>query len=203
MEGVAVATEKNDFVENMKQVLVGREMEEQMLQRREIFLWGDINDDGAKSAVQKILYYDGQGNDDIKVFINSPGGIITSGLAIYDAMQYAKSDISTICMGQAASMGALILCAGAKGKRYAWEHARVMIHQPLISGNVIGPASDIQIQAEEMLKIRDRLNEILVKHTGQAMKKIEEDTDRDYFMSAQEAKEYGIIDQVSKGHRSK
>jgi len=198
-----VATEKNDFVENMKQVLVGREMEEQMLQRREIFLWGDINDDGAKSAVQKILYYDGQGNDDIKVFINSPGGIITSGLAIYDAMQYAKSDISTICMGQAASMGALILCAGAKGKRYAWEHARVMIHQPLISGNVIGPASDIQIQAEEMLKIRDRLNEILVKHTGQAMKKIEEDTDRDYFMSAQEAKEYGIIDQVSKGHRSK
>ncbi|MBD3392203.1 MAG: ATP-dependent Clp protease proteolytic subunit [Chitinivibrionales bacterium] len=183
----------------MKKVFIGREIDEEMLKRREIFLWGDINDDAAKSVVQKILFFDGQRTEDIKLYINSPGGIITSGLAIYDAMKYAKSDIVTICMGQAASMGAVVLCAGAKGKRYAWEHARVLIHQPLISGNVVGPASDIQIQAEEMLKIRDRLNKILAEHTGQDLSKIEEDTDRDYFMSAHEAKKYGIIDEVSQG----
>jgi ATP-dependent Clp protease protease subunit len=195
--------ENDDFMESMKKAFVGREIEEQMLQRREIFLWGEVNDDSARSVVQKILYFDGVGHDDIKIYINSPGGIITSGLAIYDAMQYAKSKISTICMGQAASMGAVILCAGAKGKRLAWKHARVLIHQPLISGNVVGPASDIQIQAEEMLKIRDRLNNILASHTSQPLKKIEEDTDRDFFMSAKEAKDYGIIDEVVKGGAAK
>jgi ATP-dependent Clp protease protease subunit len=192
-----------DFFENMKKMFIGREIDEQMLARREIFLWGDVNDENAKQVVQKILFFDGQGKDDITIYINSPGGIITSGLAIYDAMQYAQSEIATVCMGQAASMGAVILCAGAKGKRYAWEHARVLIHQPLISGNVVGPASDIQIQAEEMLKIRERLNSILSKHTGQNLKKIAEDTDRDYFMSASEAKEYGIIDEVSQGRPGK
>ena len=195
--------ENGDIFDGMKKMFVGREIEEQMLQRREIFLWGDINDDSARQVVQKMLFFDGQGSDNITLYINSPGGIITSGLAIYDAMQYAKSDIVTVCMGQAASMGAVILCAGTKGKRYAWDHARVLIHQPLISGNVVGPASDIQIQAEEMLKIRERLNTILSNHTGQDMKKIAEDTDRDYFMSAKEAKDYGIVDIVSKGFKKK
>lgn len=200
-EGVCVrmAKNENDFIENMKSVLVGKEIDEKMLQRREIFLWGEVNDESAKSVVQKILYFDGEEKKDIKLFINSPGGAISSGLAIYDAMQYAKSDIATICMGQAASMGAVLLCAGKKGKRFAWEHSRILIHQPLIAGNVYGPASDIQIHAEEMLKIRERLNKILADHTGKSIKKIEEDTDRDFFMSSEEAKEYGIIDEVSRG----
>jgi ATP-dependent Clp protease protease subunit len=178
--------QNEDFTKNMKKMMVGSEMEEQFLKRREIFLWGEINDDSAEAIVKKILYF------------NSPGGVITSGLAIYDAMKYAKSDIVTVCMGQAASMASVLLCAGEKGKRLAWEHARVLIHQPLISGNMFGPASDIQIQAEEMLRVRDNLNEILAIHTGQTVQKIVEDTDRDYFMSADEAKKYGIVDKVTK-----
>ena len=186
------------FEKNMKRLMMGSEMEEQFLKRREIFLWGEISDETAEAIVKRILYFDGQSGDDITLYINSPGGVISSGLAIYDAMQKAKSDVSTVCMGQAASMGALILCAGTKGKREAWEHARVLIHQPLISGNMFGPASDLQIQAEEMLHVRDNLNEILSRHTGQTIKKITEDTDRDYFMSAEEAKVYGIVDRVVK-----
>ncbi|MFP4012988.1 MAG: ClpP family protease [Chitinispirillaceae bacterium] len=188
----------NEFLKNMKNAVLGSEMEEQFLKRREIFLWGEVHDDSAEAIVKKILYYDGISDDDITIYINSPGGVISSGLAIYDAMQYARSDISTVVMGQAASMGAVLLCAGAKGKRYAWEHARVLIHQPLISGNMFGPASDIQIQAEEMLRIRERLNNILATHTGQSLKKIAEDTDRDFFMSSDEAKKYGIVDKVTK-----
>jgi ATP-dependent Clp protease protease subunit len=187
-----------DFLKSMKAALTGFEMEEQFLKRREIFLWGDVYDESAEDIVKKILFLDGQGDGDITLYINSPGGVISSGLAIYDAMQYAKSDISTVVTGQAASMGALLLCAGAKGKRFAWEHARVMIHQPLISGNMYGPASDIQIQAEEMLRTRENLNKILAAHTGQTLQKIGEDTDRDYFMSADEAKKYGIVDKIVK-----
>jgi ATP-dependent Clp protease protease subunit len=186
------------FEKNMKRIMLGSEMEEQFLKRREIFLWGEINDDTAEAIVKRMLYFDGQSGDDITMYINSPGGVISAGLAIYDAMQKAKSDIAVVCMGQAASMGALILCAGTKGKREAWEHARILIHQPLISGNMFGPASDLQIQAEEMLHVRDNLNEILARHTGQSIKKITEDTDRDYFMSAEEAKTYGIVDRVVK-----
>ncbi len=191
---------ENDFVEQMKRAFVGREIEERMLERREIFLWSEINDEVAKSVVQKILYFDSLEKKDIAIYINSPGGAISSGLAIYDAMCYTKSDISTVCMGQAASMGAVLLCSGTKGKRYAWENARVMIHQPLIAGNMYGPASDIQIQAEEMLRIRQKLNEILAQHTGKTLSDIESDTDRDYFMSANDAKKYGIIDKISKGN---
>jgi ATP-dependent Clp protease, protease subunit len=187
-----------DFTKDMRRMMVNVEMEEQFLKRREIFLWGEINDESAEVIVKKILFFDGQSDDDITLYINSPGGIISAGLAIYDAMQYAKSDVSTICMGQAASMGALLLCAGTAGKREAWEHSRVLIHQPLISGNMFGPASDLQIQAEEMLRVRDNLNDILVHHTKQELKKIVEDTDRDYFMSAEEARQYGIIDKVVK-----
>jgi ATP-dependent Clp protease protease subunit len=188
----------DEMSKKLKKMMAGSEIEEQLLKRREIFLWGEINDETAEAIVKKILFFDGENHDDMTLFINSPGGVISSGLAIYDAMQYAGASISTICMGQAASMAAVILCAGAKGKRVVWEHARVLIHQPLISGNMFGPASDIQIQAEEMLRIRDNLNEILAKHTGQSIKKIAEDTDRDFFMSAEEAKSYGIIDKIVK-----
>ncbi|NLP01311.1 MAG: ATP-dependent Clp protease proteolytic subunit [Fibrobacter sp.] len=190
--------QNSEFLKQMKKMFTGQEMEEQLLKRREIFLWGEINDESAESIVKKILFFDGQSDDDITLYINSPGGVISSGLAIYDAMRYAKSDVVTVCMGQAASMAAVILCAGTKGKRQAWEHARVLIHQPLISGNMFGPASDIQIQAEEMLRIRDNLNQILADHTGQPIQKIVEDTDRDFFMSAEEARKYGIVDKVSR-----
>jgi ATP-dependent Clp protease protease subunit len=189
---------ENDFLYGLKKALVGSEIEEQMMKRREIFLWGEVNDESAESVVQKILFFEGQSHEDITIFVNSPGGAISSGLAIYDAMQYAKSNIATVCMGLAASMGAVLLCAGTHGKRSAWDNARIMIHQPLISGNFFGPASDIQIQAEEMLRVRERLNEILALHTKKTIAKIEEDTDRDYFMSAQEALEYGLVDKIVK-----
>jgi ATP-dependent Clp protease, protease subunit len=188
----------NDFLSGLKNALIGSEMEEQMLKRREIFLWGEVNDESAEATVKKILFFDGQGSDEITIFLNSPGGAISSGFAIYDAMQYARSPIKTICTGLAASFGAIVLCAGTKGKRLAWENSRIMIHQPLIAGSFFGPASDIQIQADEMLRVRERLNEILSFHSGKPIKKIEEDTDRDYFMSAQEALEYGLVDSIVK-----
>lgn len=187
-----------DFPEAFKKMMVGGEIERKMMERREIFLWGPVDDDSARSIVQKILFFDGENTEDITMYINSPGGVISSGLAIFDAMQLARSDISTVCMGQAASMGAVLLAAGTKGKRVAWPNSRVLIHQPLISGNIFGPASDIQIQAEEMMKVRDRLNKILSEATGKDLKKIEQDTDRDFFMSAEEAKKYGLVDEVSK-----
>lgn len=192
------ADKSDDFMKNMKKLFSGNEMEEQLLKRRQIFLWGEINDESAEAIVKRILFYDMQSSDDINLYINSPGGVISSGLAIYDAMQFAKSDIVTVCMGQAASMAAVLLCSGTKGKRQALEHARVLIHQPLISGNMFGPASDIQIQAEEMLRVRDNLNQILADHTGQSIDKIQDDTDRDFFMSAEDSKKYGIVDVVFK-----
>ncbi|MBD3344421.1 MAG: ATP-dependent Clp protease proteolytic subunit [Chitinivibrionales bacterium] len=191
-----MSSKESEWLEMMKKMMVGSDIQEKMLSRREIFLWGPVDDESAKDIVQKILYFDGEKKEDIKMYINSPGGVISSGLAILDAMNYARSDISTICMGQAASMGAVLLCAGTKGKRLAWQSARVLIHQPLLSGNIFGPASDIQIQAEEMLRIRKNLNGILAEKTGQPLSKIEEDTDRDYFMSSEEAKKYGLIDNV-------
>lgn len=194
-----MAADKNDdLMKYMKKLFSGNEMEDQLLKRRQIFLWGEINDESAEAIVKRILFFDMQSSDDITLYINSPGGVISSGLAIYDAMQFAKSNIVTVCMGQAASMAAVVLCAGTKGKRQAWEHARVLIHQPLISGNMFGPASDIQIQAEEMLRVRDNLNQILADHTGQSISKIQVDTDRDFFMSAEDAKKYGIVDVVFK-----
>jgi len=193
-----MAADKNeDFMKNMKK-LFSNDMEEQLLKKRQIFLWGEINDESAEAIVKRILFFDMQSSDDITLYINSPGGVISSGLAIYDAMQFAKSDVVTVCMGQAASMAAVLLCSGTKGKRQAWEHARVLIHQPLISGNMFGPASDIQIQAEEMLRVRDNLNQILSDHTGQTISKIQVDTDRDFFMSAEDSKKYGIVDLVFK-----
>jgi ATP-dependent Clp protease protease subunit len=177
---------------------VQNKIAEKFLEDRAIFLWESVNDKTAKAVVQQILYFDSINNDDITFYINSPGGAISAGLAIYDAMQFAKSDIHTVCMGQAASFGAVLLAAGAKGKRDIWENARVMIHQPLIMGNMVGVASDIEIQAEEMLRIKGILNAILARHTGQSVEKIEKDTDRDNFLSAGDTVEYGLADNVIK-----
>ena len=166
-----------------------------LLKDRIIFLGTQVNDEMATSIVAQMLFL--QSDDpkaDIHLYINSPGGSVTAGMAIYDTMQYVKPAISTICMGQAASMGALLLTAGARGKRFALPHARIMIHQPL--GGVQGQATDIDIQAREILRMREELNRILMYHTGQSMEKIQRDTDRDFFMTAEQAKEYRIVDEV-------
>lgn len=166
-----------------------------LLRDRVIFLGGPIDDHVANLVVAQLLFLESENPDkDISIYINSPGGVVTAGLAIYDTMQFIKPDVSTMCMGQAASMGALLLAAGAAGKRYCLPNARVMIHQPL--GGVQGQASDIAIHAEETLKIRTRLNQILAKHTGQPEEVIAKDTDRDNFMSAERALQYGLVDKL-------
>jgi len=160
-----------------------------------VFIGTPIDDNIANLVIAQMLFLEAEDPDrDILLYINSPGGVVTAGMAIYDTMQYVKPAISTICMGQAASMGALLLCAGSRGKRFALPHARIMIHQPL--GGVQGQATDIDIQAKEILRMREELNRILVYHTGQAMEKIERDTDRDFFMTAEQAKDYRIVDEV-------
>ncbi len=166
-----------------------------LLKERIIFLGGPIDDSVANVVVAQLLFLESEDPDkDIHLYINSPGGVVTAGLAIYDTMQYIKPDVSTICIGQAASMGSILLTAGAAGKRYALPHARIMIHQPL--GGAQGQSTDIQIQAKEILRLREVGNEILAHHTGQDTEKINVDTERDNFMSAEEAKEYGLIDEV-------
>ncbi|MBP9869335.1 ATP-dependent Clp endopeptidase proteolytic subunit ClpP [Patescibacteria group bacterium] len=166
-----------------------------LLKDRIIMLGSDVNDDVANIIVAQILFLESQDKTkDIKLYINSPGGSVTAGLAIYDAMQHVACDVSTICMGMAASMGAVLLAGGAKGKRFALPNSEVMIHQPL--GGVEGQATDIQIRAERILKTKDQLYKILSKHTGQTMKKLEEDADRDYFMDPKQAQAYGLIDKV-------
>jgi ATP-dependent Clp protease protease subunit len=166
-----------------------------LLKDRIIFLGGGIDDGMADLVVAQLLFLESEDPEkDISIYINSPGGVVTAGMAIYDTMQYIKPDVSTICIGQAASMGALLLAAGAKGKRYALPNSRIMIHQPL--GGAQGQASDIEIQAQEILRMKDMLNDILANHTGQPLKRIKKDTDRDFFMSSKEAKEYGLIDEV-------
>jgi ATP-dependent Clp protease protease subunit len=166
-----------------------------LLKERVIFIVGPIDDYVANVVVAQLLFLESENPDkDISVYINSPGGVVTAGLSIYDTMQFVKPDISTMCVGQAASMGSLLLAAGAKGKRYSLPHSRVMIHQP--HGGAQGQASDIEIQAKEILYLRERLNSIFVKHTGQTMEQITKDTDRDRFMSGDEAVKYGIIDKV-------
>ena len=166
-----------------------------LLKERIIFLGSAIDDAVASLAIAQLLFLEAEDPEkDVYMYINSPGGYVSAGLAIYDTMQYIKPDVATICMGQAYSMGALLLAAGAQGKRAALPHSRVMIHQPL--GGAQGQASDIEIQAKEILTLRGKLNEILVLHTNKPIDKIEADTDRNYFMSAEEAKEYGIIDEI-------
>jgi ATP-dependent Clp protease protease subunit len=166
-----------------------------LLKERIIFIGTPITDIVASLVIAQLLFLEAEDPDkDIYLYINSPGGIVTAGLAIYDTMQYIKPDMATICMGQAASMGAVLLAAGTPGKRSALPNARILIHQ--VMGGVQGQAADIEIHAKEILNIKKRLNEILVKHTGQPLDKIEKDTDRDYFMNADEAQKYGLIDEV-------
>lgn len=166
-----------------------------LLKDRIIFLGGPIDDNVANTVVAQLLFLESEDPDkDIYLYINSPGGVVTAGLAIYDTMQYIKPGVSTICIGQAASMGSVLLTAGAKGKRFALPMSRIMIHQPL--GGAQGQSTDIQIQAKEILRIREVINEILVKTTGQKLEKVIEDTERDNFMTADEAKAYGLIDEV-------
>jgi ATP-dependent Clp protease, protease subunit len=166
-----------------------------LLKERIIFLPTHIEDEIANLVIAQLLFLEAEDSDkDIHLYINSPGGSVTAGMAIYDTMLYVKPAISTICMGQAASMGALLLAAGTKGKRFALPHARILIHQPL--GGVQGQATDIDIQAREILRMREELNRILVHHTGQSMDKIQRDTDRDFFMTAEQAKDYRIVDEV-------
>jgi len=169
-----------------------------LLKERVIFLVGPVNDASANLVVAQMLFLEAENPDqDIHLYINSPGGSVTAGMSVYDTMNFIKPDISTLCLGQAASMGAMLLTAGAKGKRFALPHSRVMIPQPLISGGLGGQASDIEIHARELLKMKATLNELLAKHSGQPLEKIERDTDRDNFMSAEEAAAYGLIDHVT------
>jgi len=166
-----------------------------MLKERVIFLVGPVEDHMSNLIVAQLLFLESENPDkDIHLYINSPGGAVTAGLAIYDTMQYIKPDVSTVCIGQAASMGALLLSGGAKGKRFCLPHARMMVHQPL--GGFQGQATDIEIHAREILRVRERLNTIMVKHTGRTMEQIEQDTDRDYFLDGTEAVNFGLIDTV-------
>ncbi len=166
-----------------------------LLKDRIIFLGFGIDDNVANLVIAQLLFLEAEDPEkDINLYINSPGGMVTAGLAIYDTIQYIKAPVSTICLGQAASMGALLLAAGSAGKRFSLPNSRVMVHQPM--GGFSGQATDVEIHAREILKVRERLNEILVKHTGQTMEKVRTDTERDYFMSGEEAKAYHIVDEV-------
>ena len=166
-----------------------------LLKDRIIFIGTPIDDGISNLVIAQLLFLEAEDPEkDIHLYVNSPGGVVTSGLAIYDTMQYIKPDVSTICIGQAASMGALLLTAGTKGKRFALPHARILIHQPL--GGFQGQATDVDIQAREILRLREKLNELLVKHTGQSIEKIRQDTERDFYMSPDQARDYGLVDEV-------
>ena len=166
-----------------------------LLKDRIVFLGTEINDEIANLVIAQMLFLESEDPEkDVHFYINSPGGTVSAGLAIYDTMQYIRPPVSTLCLGQAASMAAVLLCAGEKGRRYALPYARIMIHQPL--GGAQGQATDIDIQAREILRVREQLNNIIAKHTGQSIKKIEKDTDRDFFMTSKQAVEYGLVDEV-------
>ena len=174
-----------------------------LLKERIVFLVGPVTDESANLVVAQLLFLESENPDkDIFFYINSPGGSVTAGLSIYDTMNFIKPNVSTLCLGQAASMGAFLLSAGEKGKRFALPNSRIMIHQPLISGGLGGQASDIEIHARELLKIKEKLNRLMAKHCGRDLADLERDTDRDNFMSAEEAKEYGLIDQVLENRAS-
>ena len=174
-----------------------------LLKERSVFLVGPVTDESANLVVAQLLFLESENPDkDIFFYINSPGGSVTAGMSIYDTMNFIKPNVSTLCLGQAASMGAFLLSAGEKGKRFALPNSRIMIHQPLISGGLGGQASDIEIHARELLKIKEKLNRLMAKHCGRDLADLERDTDRDNFMSAEEAKEYGLIDQVLENRAS-
>lgn len=189
MNLIPTVIEKSNFGERAYDIY------SRLLKERIIFLGSPIDDIVANTVIAQLLFLESQdAKKDIKIYINSPGGSVSAGLAIYDTMQYVKPEIQTICVGLAASMGATLLAAGTKGKRFALPNAEIMIHQ--IMGGTEGQATDIKIRAEHILQLKDRLNEVLAKHTGQSIKKIERDTDRDYFLTTKEAKEYGLIDKI-------
>ena len=183
-----------------KQSSIQNELDRKFLDERKVYLWGVVDDNSAKHIVERLVYLEStEPGKDIKLYINSPGGVITAGMAILDTMNMISSPVSTICMGLAASMGALLLCAGEKGKRLAYPHSRIMIHQPLISGQIIAPALDLKIQADEIKKTRDEINRIIAEASGKSIETVEEDTDRDYYLNSKEAKAYGLIDDVASG----
>ena len=174
-----------------------------LLKERIVFLVGPVTDESANLVVAQLLFLESENPDkDIFFYINSPGGSVTAGMSIYDTMNFIKPNVSTLCLGQAASMGAFLLSAGEKGKRFALPNSRIMIHQPLISGGLGGQVSDIEIHARELLKIKEKLNRLMAKHCGRDLADLERDTDRDNFMSAEEAKEYGLIDQILENRAS-
>ena len=183
--------------EELVQQLQEKNLEWQLLKARKIFLWSAIDDETAKAAVIRLLSLDAEAPEvEIILYINSPGGAIHAGLAIYDAMQAISSPVSTVCTGMAASMGSVLLAGGAAGRRFAWPNARVMMHQPLIMGTIVGDATALNIQAQEIVRAREGINRLYAHHTGQDVEKIAQDTDRDYWLSAEEAKDYHIIDAI-------
>lgn len=193
----------NDFLADAnteneeKKSSIHEKIAERFLEKRQVYLWGPVMDKSSAVIVERMLYLESMApKTPIYFFINSPGGVITSGMAIYDVMKMISSPVYTITMGMAASMGAILFCAGEKGHRYIFEHAKVMIHQPLISGQIVAPALDIKIHAEEIKKTRNELNKILANATGKSLAQIEEDTDRDYYLNSKESVEYGIADQI-------
>ncbi|WP_309384943.1 ClpP family protease [Cerasicoccus frondis] len=176
------------------------QMEKKFLEERKIFLWGEVNDESMKTIMEKMLYLEAEKpGEEIKFYINSPGGSITAGMAVYDTMQIISSPISCIVHGMAASMGSILLSGGTKGRRFVFPHSRVLIHQPLIMGRIVAPAVDINIQAEEMEKLREELNRILSEASGQPIDKIRKDTDRDFYLNAKESIEYGLADAIFEG----
>ena len=188
-----MAEKDEDLIKSLQE----KNLEQSLYKARKIFLWSDVNDESAKAVVTRLLSLDTEDpKEEIVLYINSPGGSVSDGMAIYDAMQAISAPVSTVCMGMAMSMGSFLLAAGEPGRRFAWPHARIMIHQPLIMGTITGTATDLDIRAKETIRLRGELNELYAQHTGQDVDKIEADTDRDFFMSAQEAKEYGLHDDV-------
>jgi len=188
-----MSDEKEDLLKNLQE----KNLELNLYKARKIFLWSDVNDESARAVVTKLLSLDVEDpKAEIVLYINSPGGSVHDGMAIYDAMRAISAPVSTVCIGMAMSMGSFLLSAGEPKRRFAWPHARIMIHQPLIMGTVTGTATDLDIRARETIRLREELNELYAEHTGQDVKKIAKDTDRDFFMSASEAKEYGLIDGV-------
>lgn len=183
--------------EDLLSTLGERSIEHTLLKARKIFLWSPVEDESAKAIVTRLLSLDAEDPEgEIVLYINSPGGTIHDGLAIYDAMQSISCPVSTICTGMAASMGAVLLAAGAPGRRFTWPHARIMIHQPLVMGTITGRATDLDIRAREMIGYKEEINRLLAGHTGKEVDQIAADTDRDYFMSAQEAVDYGLVDAI-------
>ena len=182
-----------DILEEIKNAPISKKF----LEQRKIFLWGPVMDDSAKEIVSKLMYLEMlEPGKEITFYINSPGGVITSGMTIYDTMKMITSPVATVCMGMAASMGSLLLCAGQKGRRFVWPSGKVMIHQPSIGGQIVATATDIKIHAEEIRKTKDKLNRILAEECNQPYEKIVQDTDRDYYMTAEEAVKYGIVDYI-------